>query len=770
MAHSVEMPELGESVTEGTITTWLKEVGDTVEVDEPLLEVSTDKVDTEIPSPVAGVILEIKAEEDDTVEVGDVIVIIGEEGEEAGSSDDADEAEEADDAVEAEKPEAKVEDADEDTKKDVEKSAKGSSSGSATDVEMPELGESVTEGTITTWLKEVGDTVEVDEPLLEVSTDKVDTEIPSPVAGTLIEILAEEDDTVEVGDVIARIGDADAAASSNDADDSDDSAEEDEENRGEDNVADEDEEVKDSNSAEGEGDNPADAPKKSEDKSSSKNLKGSGNSTKVEMPELGESVTEGTITTWLKSVGDMVEVDEPLLEVSTDKVDTEIPSPVEGTILEILAEEDDTVEVGDVIAIIGDAEAAASDSDDADDSDAADAEAESADDSKELEEDDAKAEERAEAKKAEQAEESKDEKPAKEAKGSAKNERSEEDAKEDKETAEPGSNTSAKLEGRGDKVPYVTPLVRKLAEKHGVDLNSIEGTGVGGRIRKQDVIAAAEGGVKDEAPAEAKGQEQEAAAPKGERANWSTKSVDPAKQELIGTTQKVNRIREITAAKMVESLQTSAQLTHVQEVDVTRVAELRKRVKPAFVEKHGANITYLAFFVKAAAEALVLHPNVNASYNADDKTITYHPDVNIGIAVDTPQGLLVPVIKKAQEKNIAEIAKAIADLADRARNKKLRPDDLSGATFTVTNIGSEGALLDTPVLTPPQAGILGTAAIEKRPVIVTEDGIDSIAIRQMCYLPFTYDHQLVDGADAGRFVSTIKDRIETADFEDDLGL
>ena len=304
-----------------------------------------------------------------------------------------------------------------------------------------------------------------------------------------------------------------------------------------------------------------------------------------------------------------------------------------------------------------------------------------------------------------------------------------------------------------------------------MDLNAIEGTGVGGRIRKQDVLAAAEGGATEAAPASlsaTKEQTEQPEQPKGARANWSTKSVDPSKAELIGTTQRVNRIREITAAKMVESLQTTAQLTHVQEVDVTRVAELRKKVKPAFVEKHGANITYLAFFIKATAEALVSHPNVNASYDADAKEITYHEDVNIGIAVDTPQGLLVPVIKKAQDMNLAEIAKAIADLADRARNKKLRPDDLSGATFTVTNIGSEGALLDTPVLTPPQAGILGTAAIEKRPVIVTEDGIDSIAIRQMCYLPFTYDHQLIDGADAGRFVTTIKDRIEQGDFEADL--
>ncbi|KAA8746678.1 pyruvate dehydrogenase complex dihydrolipoyllysine-residue acetyltransferase, partial [Corynebacterium tuscaniense] len=301
MAHSVEMPELGESVTEGTITTWLKSVGDTVEVDEPLLEVSTDKVDTEIPSPVSGVLLEIKAEEDDTVEVGDVIAIVGDADEKPSSDDSGDSAKSDEPAEEAPKQEApKVE----------EKPAAGS--GDATDVEMPELGESVTEGTITTWLKSVGDTVEVDEPLLEVSTDKVDTEIPSPVAGTLVEILAEEDDTIEVGAVIARIGDANAAPAK--------------------------EKPK---SDEPKTEKPAEA---EEPKQEEKPAAGSGDATDVEMPELGESVTEGTITTWLKSVGDTVEVDEPLLEVSTDKVDTEIPSPVAGTLVEILAEEDDTIE------------------------------------------------------------------------------------------------------------------------------------------------------------------------------------------------------------------------------------------------------------------------------------------------------------------------------------------------------------------------------------------------------------------------------------------
>ncbi len=687
MAHSVEMPELGESVTEGTITTWLKEVGDTVEVDEPLLEVSTDKVDTEIPSPVSGVLLEIKAEEDDTVEVGEVIAVVGDEGEKPAESGSADSAEEAP----AEKEE----------KAEAAPAKKSGGSGSATDVEMPELGESVTEGTITTWLKEVGDEVEVDEPLLEVSTDKVDTEIPSPVAGTLVEILAEEDDTVEVGDVIARVGDADAVASGS-ADSSDDVEEE-----------------------------KAEAPKQEEKPASPKKSGGSAAGTKVEMPELGESVTEGTITTWLKEVGDSVAVDEPLLEVSTDKVDTEIPSPVEGTIIEILAEEDDTVEVGEVIVIIGDADAVV--------------EEEPAEEPQEEEAPAPKQEEKKEEKKPEPAA------PKAESTSSA--------------------TTSTKV-NNGGKVPYVTPLVRKLADKHGVDLNSVEGTGVGGRIRKQDVLAAAEGGAEaaDTKAADASASATSAPKASGPRARWSTKAVDPAKQELIGTTQKVNRIREITAAKMVESLQTSAQLTHVQEVDVTRIAELRKQVKPAFVDKHGANITYLAFFVKAVAEALVSHPNVNASYNKDTKEITYHEDVNIGIAVDTPMGLLVPVLKKAQDMSLADIAKGIADLAARARDKKLRPDDLSGATFTVTNIGSAGALMDTPILTPPQSGILGTGAIVKRPVIVTEDGIDSIAIRQMCYLPFTYDHQIVDGADAGRFVTTIKDRVEAADFEDDMDL
>ena len=564
----------------------------------------------------------------------------------------------------------------------------------ANSVEMPELGESVTEGTITQWLKSVGDTVEVDEPLLEVSTDKVDTEIPSPVAGTIIEIKADEDDTIEVGEVIAIIGDEDEAGSAS----NDSSADKDEEEAEEAQV---------------------------EPKADSSNG-GSGDASDVEMPELGESVTEGTITQWLKSVGDTVEVDEPLLEVSTDKVDTEIPSPVAGTIIEIKADEDDTIEVGAVIARIGDENATASSSD-------------------------SKPEPQAEEKK----EEEKKEEPKAE-----EDKKPEPKAEDKKETQQDSSlNTSAKV-NNGDNVPYVTPLVRKLADKHGVDLNNVEGTGVGGRIRKQDVLAAAGEG---DAPAKSGAQSDNSP-----RARWSTKSVDPAKQELIGTTQKVNRIREITASKMVEALQISAQLTHVQEVDMTAIWDMRKKNKQAFIDKHGANLSFLPFIVKATAEALVSHPNVNASYNPETKEMTYHADVNIAIAVDTPKGLLTPVIHKAQDMTLPQIAQQIAELADKARNNKLKPNDLTGATFTVTNIGSEGAMLDTPILVPPQAGILGTAAIEKRPVVVNENGQDAIAIRQMCYLPFTYDHQVVDGADAGRFITTIKDRLQTADFQADL--
>ena len=562
-------------------------------------------------------------------------------------------------------------------------------------VEMPELGESVTEGTITRWLKQVGDTVEVDEPLLEVSTDKVDTEIPSPAAGVLLKVLHDEDDTVDVGAVIAEIGDASEASTP-----AAPAAEQ---------------KVEVAAKVEASASVAASA--------SSASSSSAGAATDVVMPELGESVTEGTITRWLKQVGDTVEVDEALLEVSTDKVDTEVPSPVAGTIVEILHDEDDTVDVGAVIVRIGDPNAAPATPEPAAPTPAPAAPA---------------------------AEEKVEVAPKVEA---------------PKSVATPPA-AQAKVNSNDD-VPYVTPLVRKLADKHGVDLRTVTGTGVGGRIRKQDVLAAAGQGAAESAPAAA---EVPAAAPATAASAVSTKRVDPAKAALRGTTQRVNRIREITAKKTLESLHTAAQLTQLHEVDMTNVAELRKANKAAFQAKYGVNLTYLPFFAKAAIEALVSHPNVNASYNAEKKEMTYHSQVNLGIAVDTPAGLLSPVIHNAQDMTLPELAQAITDIADRARNNKLKPADLSGGTFTITNIGSEGALSDTPILVPPQAAIMGTGAIVKRPVVISEHGVDAIAVRQMVYLPLTYDHQIVDGADAGRFLTTIRDRLETANFEGDLGL
>ena len=471
------------------------------------------------------------------------------------------------------------------------------------------------------------------------------------------------------------------------------------------------------------------------------------------MPELGESVTEGTITQWLKSVGDEVEVDEPLLEVSTDKVDTEIPSPVAGTLVEVLAEEDDTVDVGSVIARIGDANAASSSSDDKK--------------SEEPKTEDKPEAEPSQSEKADKAEETKETSDSATSSETASPKASSSSAP-DRE--EPATRPSTKV-NTGGKLPYVTPLVRKLAEKHGVDLTTVEGSGVGGRIRKQDVLAAAEKAKAAPDTSSASDSGDEKPAQDGPRAAWSTKRVDPKKAELIGTTQKVNRIRSLTASKTLESLHSSAQLTQVHEVDMTDVAALRKASKPAFKEKYGVNLTYLPFFAKAVVEALISHPNVNASYNAETKEMTYHDKVNLGIAVDTEAGLLSPVIHNAQDMTLPELAAAIADIADRARTNKLKPNDLTGGTFTITNIGSEGALTDTPILVPPQAAMMGTGAIVKRPSVVpTSDGSEAIAIRQMVLLPLTYDHQIVDGADAGRFMTTVRDRLETANFEGDLDL
>ncbi len=606
-------------------------------------------------------------------------------------------------------------------------------------VQMPALGESVTEGTVTRWLKQEGDTVELDEPLVEVSTDKVDTEIPSPAAGVLTKIIAQEDDTVEVGGELAVIGDAsESSATSGGAPTS---AAPEAPSQPEPQV-----QAPPQPEPEPEPAAPAaPAPEPEPAAPAQPAASGGGTATPVLMPELGESVTEGTVTRWLKKVGDSVQVDEPLVEVSTDKVDTEIPSPVAGVLVSITADEDATVPVGGELARIGagvEAAAAAP----------APAPAPAApppapEPKPEPKPEPAPAPAKAEARPAPAPE------PAPKAEPVPKPE------------PEPAAETAA------DGTPYVTPLVRKLASENDINLAEVTGTGVGGRIRKQDVLAAAQ--KKEEAK---KAPAPAAAAPAPTQVPGAAPAAKaptpaPALAHLRGTTQKASRIRQITAKKTRESLQATAQLTQTHEVDMTRIVGLRARAKASFAEREGVNLTYLPFIARAVIDALKIHPNINASYNEDSKEITYYDAEHLGFAVDTDQGLLSPVIHNAGDLSLGGLARAIADIAARARSGNLKPDELSGGTFTITNIGSQGALFDTPILVPPQAAMLGTGAIVKRPRVVVDDsGNESIGVRSICYLPLTYDHRLVDGADAGRFLTTIKRRLEEGAFEADLGL
>ncbi|WP_193070571.1 2-oxoglutarate dehydrogenase, E2 component, dihydrolipoamide succinyltransferase [Brevibacterium sp. FME37] len=611
-------------------------------------------------------------------------------------------------------------------------------------VQMPALGESVTEGTVTRWLKEVGEEIEVDEPLLEVSTDKVDTEIPSPYAGVLEKILADEDDVVEVGGDLAYIGDGSGSDSAESADAEGSSGEDISESteESEPTAAEETEEASSDSADESEAEAPASS--------------GSGGEgTEITMPALGESVTEGTVTRWLKDVGEDVEVDEPLLEVSTDKVDTEVPSPVAGTVQAHLAEEDETVEVGAPLARVGSGSGEAESSAAAEEAPAEEPAEEEAP-AEEPAEEEAPAEEPAEDKKSVAAEEApKQETPAPAASKPA-----------EEQSGSQGSASAsapAAADTVGENAAYVTPLVRRLARDEGVDLSSVTGTGVGGRIRKQDVMAAA-------ANRSSASSGSDAPAAGGAKTPFKLEIPEEA-AKLRGTTEKASRIRQTIAKRMSESLEVSAQLTQVIEVDMTRVVKLRKANKDAFQSKHGSKLTFLPFFGKAVVEALKQHPKVNAQYDLESQEITYFDHEHLAIAVDTPRGLLVPVIKDAGDLSIAGISKAIDDVADRTRNNKIMPDELSGGTFTITNIGSVGALFDTPIINQPQMGILGTGTIVRRPIVVkTEDGEESIAIRDMVYLPLTYNHQLVDGADAGRFLQTIKARLEEGNFEADLDL
>ena len=543
-------------------------------------------------------------------------------------------------------------------------------------VKMPALGESVTEGTVTRWLKAEGDHINVDEPLLEVSTDKVDTEIPSPVSGTLSKILVQIDATVPVGADLAIIEDGAAAPAL---------------------VA-----------------TPAATPVAAPvvvapvaaptppPVAAAPATSG----TIITMPALGESVSEGTVTRWLKNVGDSVAVDEALLEVSTDKVDTEIPSPVAGTLVSIDVPVDSTVPVGARLAVIGGTGAVA--------------------------------------------------------------------APVAAPTPPPVAAPVAPVVVAAPTPPpappvvaapaapvaqpqdsYVTPIVRKLASDLGVNLATVKATGIGGRIRREDVEAAAK---------------QTAVTPVASAAPTAPRTSSPvATSPLRGTTVTMSRLRKVIAARMVESLAVSAQLTTVIEVDVTKIARLRDRAKASFEAREGVKLSFLPFFSVAVCEALKQHPVLNSSVEGDQ--IIYHGAEHLGIAVDTERGLLVPVIANAGDLNMGGVARKISDLAARTRDNKVNPDELSGGTFTITNTGSRGALFDTPIINQPQVAILGLGAIVKRPMVVRgEDGGETIAIRSMVYLGLSYDHRVVDGADAARFLVTLKERLEGGSFESDLGL
>ena len=571
-------------------------------------------------------------------------------------------------------------------------------------VTMPQLGESVTEGTITRWLKAVGDTVTADEPLVEVSTDKVDTEIPAPASGVLVSIAATEDQVVEVGGLLGVIGESsDASTAPAPAAPAPEP------------VA---APVPASTPAATPPSTPAPTPQPAPAATG-------GQEVVVVLPALGESVTEGVITRWLKSVGDSVAADEPLVEISTDKVDTEIPAPASGTLVSIAVEADGTVAVGAEIARIATGTSAQAASAPAPSSPAVPS---------------APTPTPAPAPVAA---------PAPPAPAAAAPAAPAPAAP----TPAPAAAVAADNTGA-----YVTPLVRRLAAQHGIDLASVTGTGVGGRIRKDDVMAAVQ----------ARGAAAPATAP---AATATVAASTPASEvsPLRGRTEKLSRLRKVIAERMVESMQTSAQLTTVVEVDVTRIAALRQRVKRDFEAREGVKLTFLPFFCKAAVEALKVYPQINSSIDMGAGTITYHESENLGIAVDTDRGLLVPVIRDAGDLNIAGIARRIADLAERTRVNKVGPDELSGATFTVTNTGSRGALFDTPIISMPQVAILGTGSVVKRPVVITEQGQDVIAIRSMVYLALSYDHRIVDGADAARFLGLVKARLEEGAFEAELG-
>ena len=562
-----------------------------------------------------------------------------------------------------------------------------------TDVVMPQMGESIFEGTITKWLKNPGDKVERDEPLFEISTDKVDAEIPSPVAGTLQEIKIEAGATVQINTVVAVIGEAGGAAASAPAPAKKEGAK------------------PEAPKAEAPKPAAAPAPVPQSDGTPAKTPAApvTGGGTEVVMPQMGESIFEGTITKWLKKVGDTVQRDEPLFEISTDKVDAEIPSPISGTLTEIKIEAGATVHINTVVAVVGGSGGGA----------------------------------------APAAAPAKESKPEPQAYAAAH-----------EPSTLPEVNASA---ASGDRVRS-SPLVRRIAKDNSVDLQKVSGTGSSGRITKEDILGfidkSASGGA---APATAAGAKPSVAT--------TVVPATPTKTAAVavpqpGSLEPMTKMRAIIAKRMVESKQTSAHVHTVFKVDMTRIVKLREKEKNKYEQRNGVKLTYMPFITRAAISALKKHPIVNASVEGD--AVRYHANINIGIAVALEWGLIVPVIKGTEEKNFLGITRAIVDLADRARNKKLKPDEVADGTFTITNSGIFGELFGTPIIAQPQTAILGIGGLFKEPAVITaEDGTDSIAVRNVQRFTLGFDHRIIDGADAGKFMSEFKKTLET--WSEDIG-
>jgi pyruvate dehydrogenase E2 component (dihydrolipoamide acetyltransferase) len=537
----------------------------------------------------------------------------------------------------------------------------------ATDVVMPQMGESIFEGTVTKWLKKPGDTVERDEPLFEISTDKVDAEIPSPVAGVLSEIKVEEGSTVGINTIVAVIGESGGTAAA----------------------------VIEAPAA-------APAPEVASSPAESP-------STDVVMPQMGESIFEGTITKWLKQVGDKVERDEPLFEISTDKVDAEIPSPVAGLLSQIKVEAGTTAQINTVVAVIGGTAKAAS--------------------------------------------------------GTAK------------PSPIPSAPTNPAVNGAATRAavepaPEPTerlrssPLVRRMAKDHDLDLSKVPGSGSAGRITKEDLLTYIEKGQGSPVVAAPAAVAPAPATPVVTSAPAAVKPVAPSTAATPGQLVPMTRMRSIIAQRMVESKRTNAHVHTVFKIDLTRIVKLREKEKSKYEQRNGVKLTYMPFLSRAIISTLRKMPIINASIEGD--AIRYHQNINLGIAVALDWGLIVPVIKQAEERGFLGIARAIVDVAERARGKKLKPDEVGTSTFTLTNAGIYGEQFGTPVINMPESAILGIGGLFKEPAVITDDaGNDSIAIRHMIHLTLGFDHRIIDGADAGKFMAEVKKYLEN--WSEDIG-